>query len=123
MVTNKRGLRSSGLVDFIVQRVSAVVLAVYTICIVGWFVVNPDVTHRELAGYFSSPAMVGFSTLAVVALAAHAWIVMWTVGTDYIRPHYFGSLATACRFVYQTATGVLIAVYVFWGLSVVWMMP
>ena len=120
MVARKRGLVSSGLIDFVVQRVSAVVLATYTLCVVGWFVVNPNITHEDLAGYFSSPVMMVFSTLAVSALAAHAWVGMWTIGTDYIRPHYFGSGAQVCRIAYQTAIVGLIAVYVVWGLSVVW---
>jgi succinate dehydrogenase / fumarate reductase membrane anchor subunit len=123
LVANEKNLRSSGLSDFIFQRVSAVILAIYALCVVGWFVANPDATHGDLAGYFSSPAMITFSTLAVGALAAHAWIGMWTVGTDYIRPHYFGSVATACRFIYNAATLALISVYVVWGLSILWMLP
>ena len=44
-----------------------------------------------------------FSTLAMLATAAHAWIGMWTVGTDYMRAHYFGRRATVVRIVYQFA--------------------
>ncbi len=120
MVTNVTSFGRSGLSDFLVQRVSAVILAVYALCVVGWFLVNPDAAHGDLVRYFSSPSMTVFSTLTIGALAAHAWIGMWTVGTDYIRPHYFGSTANVVRFIYQAGTIMILFVYVVWALSVIW---
>jgi len=61
-----------------------------------------------------------FSTLAVLATAAHAWIGMWTVGTDYIRAHYFGAHATALRVIYQFACLAALFVYVVVGLQIFW---
>ena len=95
MVTNVTSLTRSGLSDFVIQRVSAVVLTVYTLCVVGFFLANPALTHAALVAYFSSTPMLLFSTLAVLSTAAHAWIGMWTIGTDYIREHYFGRHSTA----------------------------
>jgi succinate dehydrogenase / fumarate reductase membrane anchor subunit len=61
-----------------------------------------------------------FSTLAVLATAAHAWIGMWTVGTDYIRNHYFGAHATTFRIVYQFGCLALLFIYVLWALQIFW---
>ena len=36
-VTNVTSLTRSGLADFVIQRVSAVILAVYTLCVLGFF--------------------------------------------------------------------------------------
>ncbi|MEQ8860225.1 MAG: succinate dehydrogenase, hydrophobic membrane anchor protein [Pseudomonadales bacterium] len=119
-VTNVTSLTRSGLADFVVQRVSAVILALYTVCVVGFFVVSAPVDHAALVGYFGTPAMKLFSTLAVLATAAHAWIGMWTVGTDYIRPHYFGAHATSWRLLYQAGTLVVLFVYVAWALQMFW---
>jgi len=120
MVTNVTSLTRSGLSDFIVQRVSAVVMAVYTFCVVGFFLANPGMTHAKLVAYFGSTAMVLFSTLMVLSTAAHAWIGMWTIGTDYIRPHYFGSHATAFRLGYQAGCLMFLFVYVVWALQLFW---
>jgi len=120
MVTNVTSLTRSGLSDFVIQRASAVVLTLYTLCVVGFFLANPDVTHAKLVGYFSSTPMVLFSTMMVLATAAHAWIGMWTVGTDYIRDHYFGTHSTAFRMVYQGGCMVILFVYVLWALQVFW---
>jgi succinate dehydrogenase / fumarate reductase membrane anchor subunit len=120
MVTNVTSLTRSGLSDFIVQRVTAVVLTLYTLCVVGFFLVNPDMTHTKLVGYFSSTPMLLFSTLMVLSTAAHAWIGMWTVGTDYIRDHYFGKHSTAFRMVYEGGCLLILFVYVVWALQLFW---
>lgn len=119
-VTNVTSLTRSGLADFVVQRVSAVVLALYTVAILGFFVVTPEVSHAALVEYFGGIVMKLFSTLAVLATAAHAWIGMWTVGTDYVRPHYFGRHATAWRLTYQAGCLGVLFVYVAWALSIFW---
>ena len=99
------------------QRASAVVLALYACCVLGWFVVNDNLTHAQLAAFFGSMPMRLFSILALLATAVHGWVGMWTVGTDYIRPHYFGRHAKVCRMVYQGGTVLVLFVYLAWGLA------
>ena len=120
MVTGVTSLSRRGLADFVLQRVSAVVLALYAGCIVGWFLVNDSVSHAQLAAYFGSMPMQLFSTLALLATAVHGWIGMWTVGTDYLQPHYCGRHATAVRFVYQSGMVLVLFIYVAWGLALFW---
>ena len=120
MVTNVTSLTRSGLADFVVQRVSAVVIALYALCVFGFYLVNADLTHVQLVRYFSSTPMVLFSTLTVLATAAHAWVGMWTIGTDYIGPHYFGAHALTFRLLYQSACVLVIFVYVVRALQLFW---
>lgn len=120
LVTNVTSFGRSGLADFVLQRVSAVVLGLYALCIVGFFATTPDVDHATLVGFLDSLTMKAFTTLAVVALAMHAWVGMWTVGTDYIRRHYFGRGHTVYLAVYQLVCLGTIFVYLLWPLSVVW---
>lgn len=120
VVTNATSLTRSGLSDFVVQRVTAVVLVIYTACVLGFFLTTPHMSHAALVGYFGHPIMKGFSTLAILSTAAHAWIGMWTVGTDYIRPHYCGRHATAWRLTYQAICLGTLFVFTIWMLSVFW---
>ena len=120
LVTNVASFGRSGLADFVLQRVSAVVVGLYALCLAGFFVTAYPVDHAALMGFFESLPMRVFTTLAVVSLAAHAWIGMWTIGTDYIRRHYFGAGHTVYLAVYLVACIGLIFVYVLWPLSVVW---
>ena len=120
MVASVTSLSRSGLADFLLQRVSAVVLALYAACLVGWFIINDSVTYAQFAAYFGSTPMRLFSTLALLATVVHGWIGMWTIGTDYVRPHYFGRLATALRFLYQYGMALVLVVYLIWGLAIIW---
>ena len=120
LVTNVTSLGRSGLADFVLQRVSAVILGLYALCISGFFATTPNVDHTALVGFLDSLTMKAFTTLAVAALATHAWIGMWTVGTDYIRRHYFGRGHTVYLAVYQVVCLGAVFVYVLWPLSVVW---
>ena len=53
------------------------------------------------------------SLLAIVALAVHAWVGMWTVFTDYVK-------STGLRIVLQAAMIIAILVYLFWGVMIFW---
>ncbi len=120
MVTSVTSLTRSGLSDFIVQRVTAVVLTLYTLCVLGFFLTHPEVDHVTLKAYFASTPMLMFNTLMVLSTAARAWIGVWTVGTDYIRDHYFGKHHTFFRLVYLGGTAFILFVYVAWALQMFW---
>jgi len=120
MVTNATSLTRSGLSDFILQRVSAVILGLYTLYITGFLLVTPDLDFMTWAAFHGGTWMQLFSTLAVLALAAHAWIGMWTVGTDYIREHYFGQRATVFRSIYMVICAGVLFVFVAWSLQIFW---
>ncbi len=120
MVTSVTSFGRSGLSDWVLQRISAVVLAAYAVCVLGFFVTAEGLDHATVAGFFGSLPLKFGTTLAVLSLAAHAWIGMWTVGTDYVRRHYFGRAHTAFLGAYQVICLAAIFVYVLWPLSVVW---
>lgn len=120
MVTNVTSFSRSGLSDFVTQRITAVIIALYTLWVLGFFIANPNVTHETLAAFFGAFWMKVFSTLALLSTVAHAWIGMWTVGTDYIRGHYFGQHSTAIRIVYQLVCMAVLFLYVVLGLQIFW---
>ncbi len=120
MVTQALSLTRSGLTDYIVQRVTAVILAAYTLCLLGFFLLGEPTTHDSLVAFFGNTPMQIFSTLALLSTIAHAWIGMWTVGTDYLRPAHIGA-ATSVRFVYQIGCMLALFVYLIWALRLIWL--
>ncbi|MEH2723577.1 succinate dehydrogenase, hydrophobic membrane anchor protein, partial [Klebsiella pneumoniae] len=54
-----------------------------------------------------------FTLLALVSILIHAWIGMWQVLTDYVKP-------LALRLVLQLAIVVALVAYVLYGFVVVW---
>ena len=110
----------NGVSDWLVQRVSALVLAAYTLCIFGSVLMNPGLDFKTWSGFFNSTGMQIFTMLAILSTCAHAWIGMWTIGSDYLREHTLGSKATALRFIYQISCVLVIAAYLIWGITILW---
>ncbi len=73
MVTNVTNFSRSGLYDWMAQRVSAVVLAAYSLFLLGYVIANPGMGYAEWQGLFANNWMRIFSLLSLVALGAHAW--------------------------------------------------
>ena len=120
MVTNATSFSRTGLTDFIIQRVTAVILLAYGSCVCAFFFSGGSTDHASLVAFFGHPAMQIFSTLAVLCTIAHAWIGLWTVGTDYLLPGHIGSAATAIRFIYQLVCILVLFVYFAWAMDLFW---
>ncbi|TWH77349.1 succinate dehydrogenase / fumarate reductase membrane anchor subunit [Azomonas agilis] len=120
MVVNVTNFSRSGLYDWMAQRVSAVVLALYFIFLLGYLVLHPELDYAQWADLFSSSAMQIFSLLALVAMGAHAWVGMWTISTDYLTPMTLGKSATAIRFIFQAGCGVAMFTFFVWGVQILW---
>ncbi|MBO1530406.1 succinate dehydrogenase, hydrophobic membrane anchor protein [Psychrobacter sp. F1192] len=107
------GLTGSGSRDWVMQRISAVVLAVYSVVLVGFFVFNGELNYEQWVGFITSLPMRLLSLVAIIALAAHAWVGMWTVLTDYVK-------TSGLRLALQAAMIIAILVYLFWGIMIFW---
>ena len=104
------GLTGSGSRDWVVQRISAVVLAVYSLVMLAWFLTHQP-TFELWQGFMLSLPMRLFTLLMILALAGHAWVGMWTVLTDYVK-------SNGLRFVLQSAMILAVLVYLFWGVMI-----
>lgn len=120
MVKSVTSLGRSGLSDWLLQRVSALIMSAYLIFIVGFFVLNPSPSYEQWSGLHSSLAMRIFSLLTILSIAAHAWIGIWCVLTDYITVRLIGPKATPIRMFLQLAMIAVILFYVVWTLDILW---
>ncbi len=113
MVTSVTSFGRNGLSDWLVQRVSAVILAAYTVFLMGWMILTPELDYLQWKALFDCTAMRIFSLLAILALAAHAWIGLWTVSTDYMK-------AAVVRVPFQVVVVLTLFVYVVWTVQILW---
>ena len=125
MVTQVLSFSRSGLADFVTQRVSAFIMAAYTL-VLTWFFSTTDITYAAFSSFFSSTPMQIFSTMTLLSILAHAWIGLWTVGTDYIRSAHLefipglAKFSTAIRFLYQVACLLIMFIYLVWAMKLIW---
>ena len=120
VLMNMHELAKSGVTQFIMQRVSAVLIGLYVLCVIGFFSISGDMDYFLLRNYFSSLGMQIFSSLTVLAIMIHAWIGLWTIATDYLREHYLGRFAKKIRLLFQGASIFVLCLFGIWGLCLVW---
>lgn len=113
MVTNITNFGRSGLADWLMQRVTAVIMLAYTLFLLGFFLTSGDLDFVTWKMLFQGTAMRIFSLLALLSIAAHAWIGMWTVATDYIK-------CAKLRVTYHLVVVIALFAYVVWGVQVLW---
>ena len=120
MVTNVSSLGRSGLYDWVIQRLSAIVLGAYTLCILGSLLSHPGMDYQQWTALFAGTPMRIFSLLALLSLCAHGWVGMWTISTDYLTTDLLGPKGTVLRIGFQVLCIFLVMVYLFWGIQVLW---
>lgn len=116
------GLTGSGSRDWYIQRVSAVVLAVYTVVVLGWILCNGGggFDYEQWKGFMMTLPMKILSLLAVFSLVVHAWIGMWQVFTDYVTTRQMGPSASGLRIVLTSAVIIAVIAYAIWAIQIFW---
>ena len=114
MVASITNLGRSGLYDWVIQRLTAVILAVYTLFLLGFVIAHPDLQYSDWQQLFACTAMKIASLLALISICAHGWVGMWTIATDYIT----GS--TGLRFIFQLVCVAFLFTYLVWGIDILW---
>ena len=120
MVTTVTSLSRSGLSDWLIQRVSGVVLFAYAAFLIFYIASCDNLTFAVWSALFDTTPMRVFSSLAVICLVAHAWIGMWAVSTDYLTERMMGSKGDLLRGIFQAVCALMSFTYLVWGLQVVW---
>ena len=114
-MTTKRVVTGAhyGLKDWLAQRVTAVVLAIYTVVLLLALLFTPELNYGTWAGLFASSWMKVLTLLAIVALVWHVWIGVRDIYMDYVKP-------TAVRLFLQVATILALAGYACWAVIILW---
>jgi succinate dehydrogenase / fumarate reductase membrane anchor subunit len=120
MVTAVTNLGRSGLYDWLIQRVSAIVMAAYTIFLVVFILTTPEVGYAEWKSLFSQLWVRIFSLATLLSIAAHAWIGLWAVITDYLTNRLMGPKATVLRLLVMAGMAVVTVTYLVWGIEILW---
>jgi succinate dehydrogenase / fumarate reductase membrane anchor subunit len=113
MVKSITSFSRSGLLDWLMQRVSAVLLASYVIFMLAYFLFNADVSYQEWRGLFSNFWFKIYTLSILLALVGHIWVGMWTVATDYVKNAW-------ARFLVLSVIALANFIYFVIGFSAVW---
>lgn len=113
MVTSVTSLTGNGLKDWLIQRVSAIYLAIYLIGLLAYVGCHRPITFDIWQALFQTTAMQIATGLAILMFVLHAWIGIWTVTTDYIK-------CTVVRVLVQVLVALFLGTQLIWGFMIVW---
>jgi len=102
-----------GLRDWLAQRITAVIMAVYSIIAVAIFILNKNITYAVWRDLFSHGWMRVATLLFMASLAWHAWVGVRDILMDYIKP-------AGLRLTLQVGTLLVIAGYMGWTIQILW---
>lgn len=99
--------------DWLAQRITAVIIALYSLIALAVLFAGKPLTYPVLKDLFSQGWMRVATLLFMVSLAWHAWVGVRDILMDYIKPD-------GLRLTLQVVTILLLAAYLGWTVQVLW---
>lgn len=105
-----------GLKDWLVQRISAVVMALYTLLWLAIALGRGGIDYPLWQELFANGAFRVATALFWLALLWHAWVGMRDIWMDYVKP-------AALRLTVETLTALTLLGYAAWMIDLLWWRP
>ena len=102
-----------GLKDWLVQRITAVVMGVYTLGFFGYAVYAGGFDYDRWSALFDVAAFRLATFVFMLALLYHAWVGVRDIWMDYLKPAWV-------RLTVETITALVLIAYAGWTIEVLW---
>jgi succinate dehydrogenase / fumarate reductase, membrane anchor subunit len=102
-----------GLRDWLAQRVTAVVITVYTILLLGVLLWNGSFDYAGWQRLFASSAFRALTFVFMIAVFYHAWVGMRNILMDYVKP-------VGVRLALQVLVICALLGYTGWTIQILW---
>jgi succinate dehydrogenase / fumarate reductase membrane anchor subunit len=99
--------------DWLAQRVSAVVMAVYTVLLLAIALWNGGFDYALWRSLFANSAFKLATFVFMLALYWHAWVGVRDIWMDYIKP-------VGVRVTLEVLTFLALVAYVGWTIQILW---
>ena len=103
--------RGHGLRDWVLQRVTAVVMAVYVVFLFAFLLAHPHLQFVDWKTLFSYRLMRIATLLVMLNVVVHTWIGLWAVFADYVKRSWV-------RLLLQNAALLLLLGYLVWLIDI-----
>jgi succinate dehydrogenase / fumarate reductase, membrane anchor subunit len=102
-----------GLRDWLIQRVTAVVMAVYCAALAVYLLVQPHLDYDAWTALFSGLPVRTFSLLFLLSLFYHAWVGIRDIVMDYVK-------LASVRLVIHVLVILALLLYTIWSVQILW---
>jgi succinate dehydrogenase / fumarate reductase membrane anchor subunit len=114
MVTAKIAVGAHyGLRDWLSQRITAVVITLYTLLVIGIVLWNGGLDYATWRKVFDSGVFRVLTFLFLVSVYYHAWVGVRNILMDYVKP-------TGVRLFLQALVICALVAYTGWGVQILW---
>lgn len=104
-----------GLKDWIIQRATAIIMAIYTVLFFAVVCMVGPASFEAWHGIFANGFMKFATFLFFVSLFYHAWVGMRDIWMDYAKPD-------GLRLLLMIATAAALVGYAGWAVQILWRM-
>ncbi|MFC0352097.1 succinate dehydrogenase, hydrophobic membrane anchor protein [Undibacterium danionis] len=105
-----------GVRDWLAQRVTAILMAVYTVVLLVLFLTSSESSYNAWSGIFAMQWFKLLTFAVVIALLYHVWVGMRDVWMDYVTH------SVVLRLVFQVATIVWLVACAGYAAQILWRM-
>jgi succinate dehydrogenase / fumarate reductase membrane anchor subunit len=102
-----------GLRDWLAQRITGVIMAVYSVILAVVLLSGQPISHAVWRSLFAQGWMRVATLLFAASLAWHAWVGVRDILMDYVKP-------TGLRLSLQVLVLLVIAAYLGWTIQILW---
>ena len=102
-----------GLVDWLVQRFTAVIVGGYAVFILLFLLCHTSPSYAAWNALFENVVMRIATAVVMFSILWHAWIGLWTVFTDYVKNK-------PVRLLLEIIVIILLISYFIWMLEILW---
>ena len=102
-----------GLRDWLAQRITGLIMAVYSVIVAVVLLSGQPITYAVWSDLFAQGWMRVATLLFAASLAWHAWVGVRDILMDYVKP-------TGLRLSLQVLVLLVIAGYVGWTIQILW---
>ncbi len=102
-----------GLRDWLAQRITAVIMAIYTVIAASVLLSSKPITYAVWRDLFAQGWMRVATLLFAASLAWHAWVGVRDILMDYVKPD-------GLRLSLQIGSLLVIASYLGWTMQILW---
>ena len=92
--------------EWLVQRVTSIYLAVFTVYALFYLALNPIRTYAAWSEYFASGAVRLAWGLFFVSVLLHAWVGLRSIYLDYLKPDWVRFTVTVATAIAMTGLGL-----------------
>ncbi|BDT60299.1 succinate dehydrogenase, hydrophobic membrane anchor protein [Massilia varians] len=102
-----------GVKDWLAQRVTAIVMAVFTVVLLVSFLTGQNFTYEGWAGLFARQWFKLFALVTFLGLFYHAWVGVRDIWMDYVK-------SAGLRLILQLATIFWLLACAAWTVQILW---